>query len=61
LILAQGERWRRALGMQVERFQYYRFTNSSERVLKCFWNSGRRVSNAQEVAFRFGIAHRKVG
>ena len=41
LILAQNERWRRVLGMQVERVQ------------QCI--SGARVSNAWESAHHWGI------
>ena len=47
LILVQDERWRRALGMQVEREPQ--------------GSSGRRVSNAWESTSGWNIAHRKMG
>jgi hypothetical protein len=51
LILAQDERWRRALGMQMERFN-----NLSQDLLL---DSRRRVSNTQISTFWWGIAGRK--
>jgi hypothetical protein len=45
LILAQSERWRRGLGMQVERsfFKICKFSQEKMQVL--IFDSGKRVSN----------------
>ena len=51
LILAQDERWRRALSMQVERDFESQDLNSS----------GGRVSTSREHALFCGIARRKTG
>ena len=53
LILAQDERWRRALSMQVGR----RYMKSQDRLLI----SGGRVSISRERTLNYRIARRKTG